>query len=316
MAAIAIGRAAYRAAVLFAKTELKADLPILDGVSPSAITLPPGSWRCALDFLVAHFPEIDEATWRARMQRGRVLDEQAQPLHAGSTYVPGCTLYYYRELPAETPIPFLETVLHQDEHLVVADKPHFLPVMPAGRYVQETLLVRLKRRLGLEQLAPLHRIDRGTAGLVLFSVNPESRARYHALFAQRDMVKHYEALAPALPPGRVPHHHRSRIEPGEPFYRMRETAGPANAETLIEVAENRGPLAVYRLQLLTGRKHQLRVQMAGLGAPIVNDDLYPEIRRDADDDYSRPLQLIARSISFRDPLDGSERHFESQRQLL
>ncbi len=316
MAAIAISRAAYRAAVPFAKTDLKTDLPILDGVSPSAITLPPGNWGCALEFLVAHFPEIDETTWRARMQRGRVLDEHAQPLHADSPYLAGSTLFYYRELAAETPIPFLETVLYQDEHLVAADKPHFLPVMPAGRFVQETLLVRLKRRLGLEQLAPLHRIDRGTAGLVLFSVNPETRARYHALFAQREMIKIYEALAPALPPEKFPLHHRSRIEPGEPFYRMRETEGPPNAETRIEIAERRGALALYRLQLLTGRKHQLRVQMAGLGAPIVNDDLYPEVRRDADGDYSRPLQLLARRIAFRDPLDGSMRTFESRQHLL
>ncbi len=294
---------------------MKASLPTIDGVSPSTITLPPGLWTCLLDFLDAHFPEVGAETWRLRLQRGRVLDEHGQPLSAASPYRSGKLIHYYRELATEPRIPFEEQVLYQDAHLVVADKPHFLPVMPSGRFVQETLLVRLKRRLGLETLAPLHRIDRGTAGLVLFSVDPGSRARYHALFAQRDMIKLYHALAPALPEQVFPLHHRSRIETGEPFYRMRETEGPSNAETLIDIVERRGTLTLYQLQLLSGRKHQLRLQLSGLGAPIVNDELYPQLQRAAAEDYSKPLQLLAKRIAFRDPLDGRLREFESLRQL-
>ena len=215
----------------------------------------------------------------------------------------------------------METILYADAHLVVADKPHFLPVVPAGRFVRETLLARMVRRLGNADLVPLHRIDRDTAGLVLFSADPATRTAYHDLFRLRRIDKGYEALAPALPALERESVlvRRSRLLPGEPFFRMREAtaaeAGADNSETRIEVMEKGGPVWRYALSPVTGRKHQLRVHMAALGAPILNDPMYPALLERADDDHSRPLQLLAKSLAFVDPLSGTKRRFESGRRL-
>jgi tRNA pseudouridine32 synthase/23S rRNA pseudouridine746 synthase len=212
-------------------------------------------------------------------------------------------------VPDEPRIPFDETVLHHDAHLLVADKPHFLPVTPSGAHVHETLLGRLIRRTGNPDLVPLHRIDRETAGLVLFSTNPETRAIYQALFPERRIEKTYEAIAPALPSLEFPRVHRSRMVPGEPFFRMREAEGEPNSETRIDVIERGDTGWRYALQPVTGRKHQLRVHMAALGAPIRNDPLYPEVRfRDAGD-FDAPLQLVAKNVAFVDPVSGESRRF-------
>lgn len=294
---------------------LKSALPQQQGVGASAVVLPAGPWRTVLEFLQQRFPRIAAADWRSRMERGQVLDGAGAPLNTASVYRAGARVHYYRELPAETRIPLEAQILFRDEHLLVADKPHFLPVMPSGRYLRQTLLVRLKEQLDLPQLTPLHRLDRATAGVVLFAIRPETRAPYQALFAQRKVDKRYEALAPSLDPQGFPLTRRSRLAPGEPFVRMREVSGAPNTETAIELAQNHGALSLYRLRPLTGKKHQLRVHMAALGAPILNDPLYPESRLDAPDDFSRPLKLLARSIGFTDPLTGSARYFESARTL-
>ncbi len=288
--------------------------PAHNGVSASSVVTPAGEWKTALEFLTARFSEISLEDWRSRMQRGRVLDETGQPLNENSTFIAGARIFYYRELETEIEIPFEAQILFQDEHLLVADKPHFLPVMPSGRFLQQTLLVRLKKQTGLEHLVPLHRIDRGTAGVLLLSVNPATRALYQKLFAARQMHKTYEALAPHLPL-QFPHTHRSRLVKGEPFFRMREAEGAPNTETRIEIAERRGALSLYRLYPVTGKQHQLRVHMAALGAGIVNDPWYPELRTQADDDFSRPLKLLARAISFTDAVSGQARQFSSLRVL-
>lgn len=165
----------------------------------STLHLPAGPWSTVLDCLCARFPAIDRDTWLARMQRGRVLDAEGRALGPQAAYREGLRVHYFRELPVEAPIPFEARILYRDEHLLVADKPHFLPVMPAGGYVEQTLLARLARSTGNRDLVPLHRIDRHTAGLVLFSTNPGSRGRYQALFRERRIDKCYEAIAPALP---------------------------------------------------------------------------------------------------------------------
>ncbi|HUP91842.1 MAG TPA: RluA family pseudouridine synthase [Solimonas sp.] len=286
-----------------------------DGVDAGSVVLPPGNWSRVLDFVVERFPGVTLDQWRSRMERGLVTDEAGAALGPDAPYRQGLRVRYYRELPVETPIPFQAEVLFRDEHLLVADKPHFLPVTPSGRYLQQTLLVRLKNQLGIADLAPLHRIDRGTAGLVLFSIDPATRGRYQALFAQRQVAKLYEAIAPALPAQDFPRVHCSRLVAGEPFFRMREVDGAPNSETAIELHEPRGALALYRLRPLTGRKHQLRVHLAALGAPILNDPLYPELRQELEGDYSRPLQLLARTLAFDDPLSGQPRRFESRRRL-
>lgn len=268
-----------------------------------------------LDALCDRFPTVSRTTWLHRMDRGRVLDGWGRALAADARFRVGADIYYYREIDNEPAIPFDESVLHVDEHIVVADKPHFLPVVPAGRYVRETLLGRLQRRLGNPGLVPLHRIDRDTAGLVLFSTNPETRGRYQRLFLERRIEKHYEALAPGLPGLQFPYRCCTRLVRGSPFFRMQQTQGEPNSETGIDVIERDTAYWRYALRPVTGRKHQLRVQMAGLGAPILNDALYPAPRNQRDGDFSRPLQLLAKSLRFDDPLEGREREFESRLEL-
>ena len=268
-----------------------------------------------LEFLQQFFPEVGAATWLARMHKGEVVDAEGLRIMPDHAYRAGALIYYYRELEDETPVPFQETILFQDEHLLVVDKPHFLPVIPSGRYLHETLLVRLKREFQLEHLTPIHRLDRETAGVILFSHNPASRGDYQSLFHKREMSKVYEALAAPLAGRQLPLTYRSRMVSGEPFFRMQELSGEPNSETHIEMLENRGDVALYRLRPVTGKKHQLRVHMAALGIPIINDGFYPELLPEKGDDFSQLLQLLARSISFADPYTGEERYFESSRVL-
>ena len=289
--------------------------PSIDGLAASTLQLPPGAWASVLDCLCERFPAIARPQWLERMARARVLDDTGTPVTPETPYRVGLEIHYYREVPDEAPIPFEETIVHADADLLVADKPHFLPVVPAGAHVHETLLARLVRRTGNDALAPLHRIDRDTAGLVLFSANPATRAHYQALFPGRRIRKHYEAIAPALPGVEFPCVRSSRIVAGEPFFRMRETDGPANSETRIEVLARGDRHWHYALMPFTGRKHQLRVHMAALGAPIANDAIYPSILSRAADDYSAPLQLLARRLTFVDPLSGAVRDFSSPRLL-
>ena len=281
----------------------------------STVCLPPGNWATVLDCLSEHFKAIGREQWLDRIARGRVLDAQGAPISASLVYRPGLRIHYFREVPNEKPIPVEEAILHIDEHLVVADKPHFLPVTPTGEYVEQTLLRRLIRRLDNPNLVPLHRIDRHTAGLVLFSANRQTRSAYQALFPTRRIDKFYEAIAPALPTMDFPRLHESRLVDGEPFFRMQEASGPANTQTRIEVLERNDSLWRYGLYPVTGKKHQLRVHMAALGAAICNDPFYPEVIRDAVDDYQQPLKLLAKALRFDDPLTGEPREFHSHLKL-
>jgi len=287
-------------------------LPTRHGVSPSCVGLPAGRWLTITDFLLQRFPAITRQIWLERMRGGLVVDEFGIPVTPERPYRGHMRVYYYRALENEPRVPFEASVLFQDEHLVVADKPHFLPVTPSGHYLQETLLVRLKNSLGLDSLTPLHRIDRETAGLVLFSVNPAERDSYQALFRQHEVTKHYEAMAPWREDLGFPLTRRSRIVQGEPFFRQCEVPGEANSETLVDVLQVKGERALYALSPVTGKKHQLRVHMNALGLSILNDRMYPPVQPTPDDDYRYPLQLLAKSIAFKDPLTGQSRQFESR----
>ena len=289
--------------------------PTRNGVGPSCIGLPTGSWPTILDFLVQRFPAIARDVWHQRMAQGDVVDEHSVPVTPHSPYQSHVRVYYYRAVTEEPRIPFDEVILFQDEHLIVVDKPHFLPVVPSGGYLQETVLVRLKRKLGLDTLVPIHRIDRDTAGLVMFSVQPETRAPYHALFSQRAVHKTYEAIASWRADLKLPLTRESRIVAAGHFMLQHEVSGPANAVTHLDVLEVRGARARYALKPVTGQRHQLRVHMAALGLPIVGDGLYPTLTPEGQIDYAHPLQLLAKSIEFIDPVSGKQRHFESRREL-
>ncbi|WP_374349560.1 pseudouridine synthase [Limnohabitans sp.] len=301
------------------------NIAMRDGVSPSCLALPrvrQSPWPALIDHLAERLPRISRSEWTERMQAGSVLGEDGQPLAPDAPYVGGARVYYWRELPREDPIPFEATVLFEDAHLVVADKPHFLPVTPGGRYVRETLLVRLKAQLGCADLSPLHRIDRETAGLVLLCKRPQDRDAYQSLFRERRVDKVYEAVAGWREALQFPLTRRSHIlEDEQAFYRMREAQPdeglPPNSETRIECVRQEGARALYRLFPVSGKRHQLRVHMHGLGLPIEGDQFYPVVRRGPNDseDFAEPLQLLARSITFTDPVTGQPRQFESGLEL-
>jgi tRNA pseudouridine32 synthase / 23S rRNA pseudouridine746 synthase len=299
-----------------------ASLPTIDGVSPSVMTLPvfpasdtPPSLLAFLEHSV-HIPA--DQSWLERMQNSLVFSDAGLPLLPGTPYLAGQRVYYYRHVINEPHVPFTESIIYQDAHLLVADKPHFLPVAPTGRYVQETLLVRLKKRTGLHDLVPIHRIDRDTAGLVLFSVQSATRDAYAALFRQRSVAKCYEAIAPFRADLRFPLVHRSRMVSASSFMQMQEIAGEPNTETRMELLAQQGTLARYRLHPITGKRHQLRVHMLSLGLPICGDAIYPTLTPEPHLDalnYSCPLQLLAQSITFTDPITGRKQVFNSLQHL-
>ena len=294
-------------------------VPSRNGVGASCVALPNGEWPLLLDFLAERFVAIGRAEWAARMVRGDVLDASGRVLGAAEAYRSQQKIFYFRSLESEAPIPFTETILYQDTHLLVVDKPHFLPVLPSGRYLQETLLVRLKRRLGIDALTPIHRIDRETAGLVLFSVQAETRGLYHRLFREREVQKSYLAIAGHRADLRFPLTLSQRLEEADRFMQMRVVEGVPNAMLRIELEFVHGRLARYRLWPSTGQRHQLRVQMNWLGIPILNDQIYPhhaaETPLGARPDYTRPLQLLAHTLAFRDPVSARAQRFESTLQL-
>ncbi len=291
-----------------------------EGVSASRVFLPADqSHPNVLQFFIQQFPHIDVKEWEDRFAQGLVLNEEGRSLEAGEPYQPNIHLIYFRRLAREPEIPFEETILFQDEHILVADKPHFLPVTPSGLYLHQTLLNRLKKKTGIQTLSPIHRIDRDTAGLVIFSVNSHERAQYQNLFRDRVVKKIYEAIAPYSEDliQKLPMTYQSRLEESEHFLQMIEVEGESNADTLIELLEVAKPWAKYRLTPGSGKKHQLRCHLNALGAPIKDDQIYPILTpyQEYDLDFSKPLQLLAKEVSFLDPVTGEERFFASHREL-
>lgn len=290
-------------------------VPPRQGVAASCLVLPQGHWPDLLTFLCQRFAHVADA-WAHRLAAGQVWDDAGEPLAPAAPYQPGLRIWYFREVAHEIPVPFDIAILHRDARLLVVDKPHFLACVPGGRHVRETVLTRLRSQPGLEQVSPIHRLDRETAGVMVFCIDAASRGAYQRLFEQRSVQKEYEAIAPWRPDLPLPRLHRSRLSevPGE--FVMQEVAGEPNSETVISLLAQRDNWARYRLQPATGKKHQLRAHLAALGIGIANDPWYPVFRHDkAADDFSQPLALLARSIAFTDPIDGSQRHFFSQRTL-
>ncbi len=274
--------------------------------------------RTILEHLIGHFPQVSPETWRSRIARGAVTTDSGDFVTEDMPYRHGMTILYRKEVASEPEPPEEEAILYMDAEILVADKPHGMVVTPAGDQVERSLLVRLQRQTGLTTLVPTHRLDRETAGIVLLSVNPDTRARYHALFADGTIEREYRAVAHlAGVPEKREWHLENRIETGEPWYRVRLVDGPANAVTDIELIEAGDGTGLFRIRPKSGKKHQIRVHMAAIGFPIVGDRLYPDVREIKDSAAGDlPLQLLAHRLAFPDPLNGVFRHFQSARALV
>lgn len=320
-------------------------LPQRGGVDAVRVRLPQdpeGAWRTVRDHLVARFSAaVGAERVDAMLREGLFFDREGRPWDGAAAYAPGAYVWFHRAAAPEPEVPFPIHVVHRDERIVVADKPHFLATTPRGRHIAQTALARLRAGLGEPALQPAHRLDRLTAGLVLFVVRPEDRGAYQRLFAERRVRKVYEAVAAYDPALVLPRTRRSRIEKERGVMAAREVPGEPNAETLVELAaygpDPAGPGTVgagtvggYRLTPATGRTHQLRVHMAALGLPLLNDPLFPPRERpdgpdradradgvDGEDggDWAGPLQLVARTLEFTDPLTGAPCRFTSARRL-
>lgn len=308
-------------------------LPVRDGLNATRVVLPENGdgseggprWETVLDHLVHRFPD-DEPRLREKVAAGEVVDHLGRPVTAETPFAQHARVFLYRDPPVETRVPFEIEILYQDDDLVVVDKPHFLASIPRGAFIAESALVRLRRDLGLPELSPAHRLDRVTGGVLVLTVRPEVRGPYQTLFAERRVTKVYEAVAGVDPGLELPRVVRSRIHKERGVMRAFEVPGEPNSESLVELVDTRevvaGPgqgepstLGLYRLTPHTGKTHQLRLHMNSLGLPILHDNFYPTFYDVRPDDFSRPLQLVARSIEFVDPLSGKARRFETTRPL-
>jgi len=282
---------------------------------PSHITLPKQElpFPSLLDFLDSHFPRVGRDVWLERLRCEKISDEQGRLVDEATPYRINARLRYFREVGAEPCIPFKEQILYEDDEILIADKPHFLPVTPTGKHVNECLLHRLVKRTGNGQLVPVHRLDKETAGVVLFSKRPETRRHYFGLFEDRKIEKQYEAIA-TLPEesGRKSWLVESRIEPSGEWILCHNVPGEINARSRIEMLEVKGHHARFALSPITGKTHQLRLHMGLIGSQILHDKFYPQLQPESEVvDYSKPLQLLAKTLVFTDPLSGIKHLFES-----
>lgn len=290
-----------------------APLPVRDGLGPDRVRMPAGSGADTIvGYLCAAHPDED---WAAHIAAGELVDEHGRRVEAHTRYQPTRFVYFYREPAPETPVPFPIEVLYRDEGLLVVDKPHFLATIPRGAHIRETVVVRLRRELGLPELVPVHRLDRMTAGVLLCTTDPALRRPYQELFERQRVRKVYEAIAGYREDLVFPRVVRTRIRKRHGELTAVHEPGEPNSETRIELVERRGARARYRLHPRTGRTHQLRLHLASLGVPIVGDNFYPVFERRAPDAFTDPLRLLARTVEFTDPRTGGVRRFDSGRVL-
>ena len=295
---------------------MQSPLPVRNGVNATRLRLPQeGPWSTAFEYVLERFGHVNPNGIADRFDRGEVVGIGGVPLDRTTPLTEHTFIWYYRELPPEERLPVEISILHQDENLLVVDKPHFLPTTPGGMYVAESALVRLRVALEIPDLIPMHRLDRMTAGVLLFSTNPETRGKYQVLFEKRRIEKEYEAVAPVRPELALPAVIRSRMIKSRTYLLAQEVPGEPNAETRVELLEETGGLGRYRLLPHTGKTHQLRVHMASLGIGILNDPFYPVLQEQGPDDYSKPLQLLARSVKFIDPVTKQPVQYRSELSL-
>ena len=291
--------------------------PMLNGVTASKVFLAETAQRfnTIFEYLYKQFPHIAVKEWQQRFNDQLIFDLKGNVLTLESAFQANTHIYYYRFLAHEISVPFQEKILFENEDLLVVDKPHFLTMSPTGQYVQETLLVRLKKTTNNSDLTPIHRLDRETAGVVLFSKKPSSRGIYQQLFAEKKVQKIYHAIAPYRAYLTLPCTVELRMEKGEPFYTMQIINGLVNSSTEINQLEHNKSWAKYQLKPLTGKQHQLRVHLNYLNIPIQNDPFYPQVIHKAAADFSAPLQLLAKEIYFLDPITQHPLHFCSDQEL-
>jgi len=267
-----------------------------------------------VDYLTARFPHVSAAAWTSRCLGNRVAFDDGTRVRPDTPYLPGRTVLYRREVPNEDDAPEPEIILWEGDDLIVADKPHGMPVTPAGLYVQRSLLVRLQEGANSTDIVPAHRLDRETAGVVLFIKNATKRAAYHQIFATGCVEREYLALARAdASVTQTRWRVENRIGPSTPWFRQQVVEGRPNAVSEIELIRRTEDIGLFRIRPQTGRKHQIRVHMSVIGFPILGDPLYPEPTERTS--RQLPLQLLARSLSFTDPLSGVGRAFRSGRAL-
>jgi tRNA pseudouridine32 synthase/23S rRNA pseudouridine746 synthase len=290
-------------------------LPQRHGLDAARLRLPAeGPWRTLREHLVDRLPRVAPERIDAMLRENAIVGTRG-PLTGDTPFEPGSLIWFHRDLPDEVEVPFPIPVLYRDERILVVDKPHFLATIPRGRHIRQTALVRLRLELDLPTLSPAHRLDRATAGVLMFVIAREHRGVYQNLFRDRQVRKSYQAIARFDPDLELPRTVRSRIVKERGVICAQELPGPANSETLVELIEHSRDLGRYRLTPHTGRTHQLRVHLSSLGIPILNDDLYPEPSERPLDDFSAPLQLLAASLEFTDPLRGTAMRFESRTRL-
>ena len=312
------------------KTHNVGPLPPRDGLGATRARVPDGDGSSALDFiwhLVAtqrhRHPDDDRDAVLARFAEGLVVKRDGSNLSPDTWLEPGTDVFFYRRPAPEPPVPFTITTVFEDDDVLVVDKPPFLATMPRASHITETATVRLRRSTGNEELTPAHRLDRATSGLLLLTKRREIRGAYQELFARREVSKEYEAIAPLLDAPSAPWRHHLDKQPGEPAARVIPEAEP-NAETVVadvtrldmpieEALSSRygvtGPLGRYVLQPITGRTHQLRVQMMVEAAPILGDRIYPTLLPAETEDFSLPMLLRCVRLGFTDPLRGQPRDF-------
>lgn len=310
-------------------------LPIRDGLNPSRVRFPDDADPMTAYDFVQHLintqryvhPGDNEEALIKRFTDNEVVDQKGAPFRPEQLLKPGQDIWFYRIPAPEKPVPHEIGIIFEDADLLVVDKPAFLATFPRGSHITESVLVRMRRQTGNQQLSPAHRLDRLTSGVLVLTKRPEIRGAYQELFARREVDKVYEAIAdanPAITPGTVWEH---RMEKDRGEFKTRIVDGPVNARTVVNavtlidapelaVLESRhGQLpqqARYELHPLTGRTHQLRLHMFLAGSPILGDPVYPDVLPLEAEDFSVPMHLISRRLGFRDPLTGVDREFISQ----
>ena len=330
----------------------RSPLPPREGISATALRAPGGRATHAKnhlpvpdsigEWLESEFPEASPAARRSLLTEGDMRDEAGRAVAWDDAVIPGGFYFFHRPVPAEERIPFEVGIVFEDEDLLVVDKPHFLASTPNGRFVRECVVTRLRVDLDLPDLVAIHRLDRITAGLLILSKRPETRGRYQRLFQDRLVTKTYRALAPAPPEGlELPLVRQSRLVKPDGGRQVLEVDGEANATSRIRLIRtitppersvvSAGPprrgteagdrqvreagVAEYELEPITGRTHQLRVNMNALGLPILGDPVYPVDLAPDPYDFSSPLQLVAAEVAFADPQTGRPRRFTTQLSL-